>query len=140
MTFLRSYEGFFAGADVSLDSPGCERLPLQPSAAAPPGPALQGWWPQRVSTPFTVTWATAADGGGEGASEQLQERAALPAACHLQRGRTYALNITLRRPPVTAAGGEGATVAAVTGPADRFKLLRVAACGMFVRQDQPCCR
>ena len=130
MTFLRSYEGFI-GADVSISAPGCERLYRRLSATEEDGglpgePALQGWWNKRVSIPFTVTWATAADHAGIDVNEQ--NRFALPPGCYVARETVYALNITLRHSalaPIDAA---------------RFKLLRVSSCGMFIRQDQPCCR
>lgn len=137
MTFLRSYAGF-AGADVSLDVKGCENLaPVPPSPggeAAPSEPALQGWWDQRVSTPFTVTWALGADGGAAMESGRI----ALPQACaHRLQGSVagrpnepppYKLTVTLRSSPAAPAN------------ASRFKILRVASCGIAAHRDQACCR
>lgn len=125
VTFLRSYEGFL-GAEASIDAPGCERLPAPPSSNASE-PALQGWWARRVSAPFTLTWATAAD-DGEALGGDPPQRSALPPSCRLERGREYTLNVTLRGSPAAPPG------------ASRFKLMRVSACGLFLRQDVPCCR
>lgn len=111
---MRSYEKF-AGADVGIDGvPGCELLPLSPAS---PEPSLQGWWTgsEHVSVPVTVAWTLAADIRANHSDERL----ALPPGCALELDKTYNLVITLRSSD--AAPG-----------ADKFKLLRIASCGIFV--------
>lgn len=136
MTFLRSYEGY-VGADAALNMTACHSLPLDAAAVVGAGaggasePPLQGWWGggQRVSTPFTLTWAVSAD---QGASDRIVDRVAFPQGCtwhlqHVDNGGLYALNITLRR---SAAAPQGAS---------RFKILRVSSCGMTNYPELNCC-
>lgn len=135
VTFLRSYEGF-TGADVSINATGCDRLfmPSSPEGgvansghvAATRDPPLQGWWDQRVSTPFTMTWGAAVDTGVGGVGKYV-DRLELPSHCAwmLRRDVPYLLNVTLRRRPGTTAA--------------RFKLLRISACGMVAYRDADCC-